>query len=142
MLSTPLVTEEGCQGAIKIYATTPGAFGPSDEHTLAKFADRAAVLVANARAYERASRFSAQFRDTLRDRDLITMAKGFLMGRDGLDEDAAFDRLLSLARAHDRSPAEAAADSRHAAGGVSRPCASCPRSSNSGCSPPVTPAVT
>ncbi|MFI5585685.1 ANTAR domain-containing protein [Amycolatopsis sp. NPDC051758] len=110
VLSTPLVTEDGCQGAIKIYATTPGAFGPSDEHTLAKFADRAAVLVANARAYERASRLSAQFRDTLHDRDLITMAKGFLMGRDGLDEEAAFDRLLSLARAHGRSPAEAAAD--------------------------------
>jgi GAF domain-containing protein len=110
VLSTPLSTEEGCQGAIKVYATTPGAFGPSDEHTLAKFADRAAVLVANARAYERASRFSTQFRDTLRDRDLVTMAKGFLMGRDDLDEDTAFDRLLSLAHAHGRSPAEAAAD--------------------------------
>jgi GAF domain-containing protein len=110
VLTTPLVTEDRCQGAIKIYATTPGAFGPSDEHTLAKFADRAAVLVANARAYERASLLSTQFRHTLRDRDLITMAKGVLMGREGLGEDAAFDRLLSLARAQGRSPAEAAMD--------------------------------
>jgi len=109
VLSVPLVTDEGCHGAIKLYATVPGAFGPSDEHTLTKFAARAAVLVANARAYERANRFSEQFRHTLRERDLITMAKGFLMGRDGLGEDAAFGRLLSLARAGGRSPAEAAA---------------------------------
>ncbi len=110
VLTTPLVTEDGCLGAIKIYATASGAFSRADEATLATFAGRAAVLVANARAYERASRFSERFKDTLRDRDAVTMAKGFLMGRDGVDEDAAFDHLLSLARAGDRSPAEAAAD--------------------------------
>lgn len=107
VLTSPLVTGEGCHGAIKIYATTAGAFGPSDERTLETFAARAAVLVANARAYEGASRFSEQFKRTLRDRDAITLAKGFLMGRDGLDEEAAFDRLLALARG--RTPAEAAA---------------------------------
>ncbi|MEV6828747.1 GAF and ANTAR domain-containing protein [Amycolatopsis sp. NPDC051102] len=109
VVTAPMVTGEGCHGAIKLYATAPGAFGPSDEHALVRFADRAAVLVANARAYERASRFSAQFKETLRDRDLITMAKGFLMGRDGLDEETAFDRLLALARADGGSPAETAA---------------------------------
>lgn len=109
VVTAPMTTAEGCHGAIKIYATAPDAFGPSDERALITFADRAAVLVANARAYERASRFSTQFKDTLRDRDLITMAKGFLMGRDGLGEEAAFDRLLSLSRAHGASPAEAAA---------------------------------
>ncbi|MEV7098349.1 GAF and ANTAR domain-containing protein [Amycolatopsis sp. NPDC051045] len=108
VVTAPMVTEDGCHGAIKIYATAPGAFGPSDERELMTFADRAAVLVANARAYERASRFSERFKDTLRDRDLITMAKGFLMGRDGLGEEAAFDRLLSQARAGGVSPAEAA----------------------------------
>jgi len=109
VVTAPMVTEDGCHGAIKIYATAPGAFGPVDERTLVSFADRAAVLVANARASERAGRFSERFKDTLRDRDLIAMAKGFLMGRDGLGEDVAFDRLLSLARAHGASPAEAAA---------------------------------
>lgn len=108
VLTTPLLTEEGCQGAIKIYSATAGAFGHAEELTLASFAARAATLLANARAYERASRFSERFKDTLRDRDLITMAKGFLMGRDGVDEDTAFDRLLSLARADGLSPAEAA----------------------------------
>lgn len=110
VLTAPMVTEDGCHGAIKIYATGPGAFGLADERTLATFADRAAVLVANARAYERASRFSEQFKLTLRDRDLVTMAKGFLMGRERLGEDAAFDRLLALARAGGHSPAEAAAE--------------------------------
>ncbi|MGW3961377.1 GAF domain-containing protein [Amycolatopsis sp. NPDC005003] len=109
VLTAPMVTEEGCHGAIKVYATAAGAFGPADERALATFADRAAVLVANARAYDRAGRFSERFKDTLHDRDRIAMAKGFLMGRDGLGEDAAFDHLLSLARAHGTSPAEAAA---------------------------------
>lgn len=108
VLTTPLVAEDGCHGAIKVYATTAGAFGPAEERMLGSFAARAATLVANARAYERASRFSERFKHTLRDRDLVTMAKGFLMGRDGLGEDAAFDRLLSLARADGLSPAEAA----------------------------------
>ena len=108
VLTTPLRTEDGCQGAIKIYSTTAGAFGHAEELTLASFAASAAPLLANARAYERANRFSERFKDTLHDRDLITMAKGFLMGRDGLDEDTAFDRLLSLARADGLSPAEAA----------------------------------
>ncbi|MET8849586.1 GAF and ANTAR domain-containing protein [Amycolatopsis sp. NPDC004625] len=109
VVTAPMVTGDGCHGAIKLYATIPRAFGAADERTLVRFADRAAVLVANARAGERAGRFSARFKDTLRDRDLITLAKGFLMGRDGLDEDAAFDRLLALARACGGSPAEAAA---------------------------------
>jgi len=109
VVTAPMVTEDGCHGAIKIYATAPAAFGPVDERALGTFADRAAVLVANARACERAGRFSVQFKDTLRDRDLITMAKGFLMGRDGVGEDAAFDRLLVLARRRGTSPAEAAA---------------------------------
>jgi GAF domain-containing protein len=109
VVTAPMVTEDGCHGAIKIYAMTPGAFGPVDERALVTFADRAAVLVANARAYARASRFSERFKETVRDRDLITMAKGFLMGRDGLGEEAAFDLLLSQARAGGVSPAEAAA---------------------------------
>ncbi|WP_439379433.1 GAF and ANTAR domain-containing protein [Amycolatopsis lexingtonensis] len=111
VLSAPMSTEDGSShGAIKVYATTPGAFGPVDERALVTFAERAAVLVANARAYARAARYSDRFKDTLRDRDRITMAKGFLMGRDGLDEDAAFDRLLALARARGRTPAETAAE--------------------------------
>ncbi|MET9000345.1 GAF and ANTAR domain-containing protein [Amycolatopsis sp. Hca4] len=109
VLSAPMITGDGCHGAIKLYATTPGAFGPVDERAVLSFADRAAALVASARAHERAGRFSERFKETLRDRDLIALAKGFLMGRDGLGEDAAFDRLLSFARADGTSPAEAAA---------------------------------
>jgi len=110
VLSAPMSTEDGCHGAIKVYSTTADAFGPVDERALVTFAERAAVLVANARAYAQAARYSDRFKDTLRDRDHVTMAKGFLMGRDGLDEDAAFDRLLALARARGRTPAETAAE--------------------------------
>ncbi|RSD21412.1 GAF and ANTAR domain-containing protein [Amycolatopsis eburnea] len=110
VLTAPMTTEDGCHGAIKVYATAPGAFGPVDERALVTFAERAAVLVANARAYVRAARYSDRFKETLRDRDRVTTAKGFLMGRDGLDEDTAFDRLLALARARGHTPAETAAE--------------------------------
>lgn len=110
VLSVPLITRDRCHGAIKLYSTTPGAFGPSDEHTLTKLATRAAPLLASARAFEQASRLSEQFKRTIADRDLISMAKGVLMGRDGVDEETAFASLLALSRAGGRHPREVAAE--------------------------------
>ncbi|MEV6643526.1 GAF and ANTAR domain-containing protein [Amycolatopsis sp. NPDC051371] len=109
VLTTPLLAADGCLGAIKIYATTPRAFGPADEHAMAEFATRATVLVAQAREHERASVLSERFRRTLRDRDTITMARGFLMAREGIDQPTASEwLLLSLARAQGRSPVQTA----------------------------------
>jgi GAF domain-containing protein len=110
VLSVPLLTGGECLGAIKVYAREPGAFGAAEKDVLAKFADQAAILVANARARDRADRFSEQFQDTLRERDLINLAKGLLMEREGVDEDTAFAVLLARARAHGYSPATAAAE--------------------------------
>ncbi|MFG1644273.1 GAF and ANTAR domain-containing protein [Amycolatopsis sp. NPDC049252] len=110
VLSAPLVTGDGCHGAIKTYAREPGAFGDAEEDVLSRFAGQVATLVANARAHERADRFSERFRATLRERDLINLAKGLLMQRDGVDEGTAFAVLLASARADGCSPAEAAAD--------------------------------
>ncbi len=111
-LTTPLLTRDGSEGALKIYATTPGAFGPSDEHTLMKFAEDVAPLVANARAHERAGRLSEPFKRTLRERDLITLAKGLIMGRDGVDEQTALELLLSTARANGTTPGETGGGAR------------------------------
>jgi GAF domain-containing protein len=110
VLTVPLLTGDGCLGAIKVYATASDAFGPSDEHSLTKLAAQAEALVAHARAYDRASGSSEEFKRVLRERDAITMARGYLMARDGLGEQAAAERLLALAQASGRTLAETATD--------------------------------
>ena len=59
------------------------------------FSAQAAILVANAQAHERAQRLSDGLRGAVRDRDVVSLAKGVLMARHGIDEDAAFGMLLS-----------------------------------------------
>jgi GAF domain-containing protein len=110
VLSVPLLTGGECEGAIKVYGREPDAFGTAEQTVLAKFAEQAAILVANARARDRADRFSEQFRSTLRERDVLNLAKGLLMEREGVDEDTAFAVLLAKARAHGQSPAATAAE--------------------------------
>ena len=97
-LSAPLVTDDGVLGAIKVYAGPPNAYGERDEHLLTLFAAQAAVLVANVRTLEVAQRVGDELRQAFRSRDLIAMAKGVLMARQGADEDTAFAALTDLAR--------------------------------------------
>jgi GAF domain-containing protein len=99
-MSAPLVAGERPLGAIKVYADDAGAFDDRGEQLLTLFAGQAAVLVANVQTAERAQRFSESLRDAFRSRDLVSMAKGVLMGRDGVGEDVAFRMLLARARDH------------------------------------------
>jgi GAF domain-containing protein len=97
-LSTPLVAGERSLGAIKLYAEQPHAFDAHDEHVLTLVASQAAVLVANVQTAERARRLSDTARDAFRGRDVVSMAKGVLMGREKVTEDVAFRMLLARAR--------------------------------------------
>jgi GAF domain-containing protein len=97
-LSTPLVAGERSLGAIKLYAEQPHAFGAHDEQVLTLVASQAAVLVANVQTAERARRLSDTARDAFRGRDVVSMAKGVLMGREKVTEDVAFRMLLARAR--------------------------------------------
>ena len=101
-LSAPLVAGDQCLGAIKVYSDQPGAYTERDEHVLTMFATQAAVLIANMQSFENAQRLSGQLRDALRSRDVIGMAKGILMGREGLDETDAFAMLASLSQREGR----------------------------------------
>lgn len=109
-MSSPLVVGDGTLGAMKVYADEPGTFDTDSEQRLALFAAQAAVLVANVRAYDRAKRLSEGMRQAMHDRDTISVAKGVLMGRDGLDEDSAL-RLLLARSERDGSTVAAAARS-------------------------------
>jgi GAF domain-containing protein len=95
-LSVPLLVGERCLGAIKVYAVEPGVFGDREERLVSLFAEQAAVLLANVKSYDDVQRFSDRLTAALRDRDAVATAKGVLMGRERLDPDTAFARLVSL----------------------------------------------
>jgi GAF domain-containing protein len=98
-LSAPLLVQNTCVGAVKVYAREAGAFSVRDERLLTLFAAQAGVLLGYVRRAEDTRRTSAAFKETLRSRDVLNLAKGALMEREGVSEDAAFGLLLSLAQA-------------------------------------------
>ncbi|SDF84229.1 ANTAR domain-containing protein [Blastococcus aurantiacus] len=93
-MSAPLVAGDATVGAIKVYADHPAAFDARSMHLLALFSAQAALMVANVQVHDRAKRLSDGMRQAVRDRDLVGMAKGVLMGRHGVDEDGAFRMLV------------------------------------------------
>jgi len=106
-LSTPMVAGSTTVGAVKVYSDRPHAFDDVGRERLALFAAQAALLVANVQTYHRAERLSERMREAVRDRDLVGMAKGVLMGRHAIDEHAALRMLI--ARGADRGVDLAAA---------------------------------
>ncbi len=94
-ISAPLSAGERTLGALKVYATTAGELDGHTEHVVSMFAAQAAVLVANVQSLERARRTSDELRQALAGRDLISTAKGVLMARHGIGEEAALGMLLA-----------------------------------------------
>jgi GAF domain-containing protein len=107
-MSSPMVVGDRCLGALKVYADEPHAFDAHGEQLLALFSTQASVLVANVQSYDRAKRLSDGMRQAVQDRDVISMAKGVLMGRSAIDEDSAFGVLLARAEQDGTTVAEAA----------------------------------
>ncbi|QGQ18819.1 GAF domain-containing protein [Cellulomonas sp. JZ18] len=109
-LSAPLVAADSAVGAIKLYAAGESAFTVEEEATTAMFAAQAGVLLAAAEGFRRGGDLGADLREVLRRRDLVARATGFLMGQDGVSEDAAFTHLLALARRDQRGVHDTAAE--------------------------------
>jgi GAF domain-containing protein len=97
-LSAPMLAGGVALGAIKVYGEQPASFEGRAEDLLVRFASQAAVLLANAQAFESAQELSEGLKEALRTRDVIATAKGILMGRDGLDEETAFSMLVSASQ--------------------------------------------
>lgn len=96
-LSSPMVAGDAAPGAIKVYADAPGVFDDHDEYILSMFAAQAAVLIANLQSYEAGRTLSDDLKAALRGREVIALAKGILIGRDGANEGTALTTLARLA---------------------------------------------
>ena len=107
-MSAPLVAGDEAVGAITVYSSRTRAFTEHDEGTLVLLAAQAAILLDGFRAVDRAGRLSDEVRSALRRRDVVNLAKGVVMGRDGTTEDAAFAYLVSLSNRDHRPVHEVA----------------------------------
>ncbi|WP_138846305.1 GAF and ANTAR domain-containing protein [Rhodococcus pyridinivorans] len=93
-LSVPLQYGGRRLGALKVYSDRPHAYTSDSEEILGRFAEQAAILVANMHLLFAAETLDERLRRALRDRDLIATAKGIVMLRENLGADRAVQRLL------------------------------------------------
>jgi GAF domain-containing protein len=107
-MSAPLVAGDNALGAMKIYADRPGAFDAHAERRLTMFAAQAAVLLANSRSLDATRRYSEELVEALRVRDVISTAKGIVMAKESVGEDAAIALLTARAQRSSRSLRETA----------------------------------
>ncbi len=110
VMSAALVAGDDSLGAIKVYADVSHAFDEHSEQLLTLFAAQAAMLVAHMRTVDRTKRLSDGLRQAIRSRDTVSVAKGVLMARHGVDEDTAFGMLLARCEQDGTTVAEAAFD--------------------------------
>jgi GAF domain-containing protein len=97
-MSAPLLAGNSAVGAIKVYSDRTRVFDEHDERRLVMFAGPAAVLLANIQSYDDARRLGDHLKEALGTRDVIGMAKGILMARDGVDDKRAFAMLVSVSQ--------------------------------------------
>jgi anti-anti-sigma factor len=97
ILSSPLKAFAQPVGALNIYSRGAKVFDRKAQETAAVFAQRASVILSDARVDVSETQMAIRFQEALRSRDVIALAKGVIMEREGVDEDAAFTALLRLA---------------------------------------------
>ncbi|AHD22912.1 hypothetical protein Y013_20905 [Rhodococcus pyridinivorans SB3094] len=95
-LSVPLQYAGEIMGALKVYSTRPRVYTADSEDILGRFAEQAAILLANMHTLTEAEALNERLLRALRDRDLIATAKGIVMLRENIDADRAVQRLLEL----------------------------------------------
>lgn len=92
-VSAPVMVRDQAIGAIKAYSDMPSHYTDRDERTLSLLASQAAVVLMNVVEYSEATSTINQLKEAIGTRDVIGMAKGILMEREGVTDERAFDML-------------------------------------------------
>jgi anti-anti-sigma factor len=98
ILSTPLVGVDGPIGALNVYSRTIGAFAVHEKEWADQFASEAAAVVSSAQLKPPVQELSSQIRRALVSREVIALAQGMVMQRDGTSPEAAHAVLMQLSR--------------------------------------------
>jgi anti-anti-sigma factor len=96
ILSSPLRACEEPVGALNIYSRTAETFEIKDQEMAAVFAQQASDILSDAHAGVSDAEMRDRFQEALRSREVISLAKGIVMERYGLDEENAFIAILRL----------------------------------------------
>ena len=102
ILSTPLVSADRPLGALNVYSRTVGAFAVHEMEWADQFAAEAAAVLSTARVDESVHGLSAQIRAALHSREVIALAQGMVMQRDGVGPSVAHTTLMETSRATGR----------------------------------------
>lgn len=100
-MSVPVISGGQSVGALNFYARQEGAFDDDAEALGTAFADQAAIVIGNARAYWDAKALAEQLTQALQTRVVIEQAKGLLMAT-GLTSAQAFDLLRRASQRENR----------------------------------------
>jgi GAF domain-containing protein len=107
-LSLPLTTGSGTIGSLNLYSDCPESFGPTDHEIALLIASRAAVGLANAELFLKATTVGEQLREALISRDVIGQAKGIIMATEGCCDEEAFRMLVTASQHSNRKLREIA----------------------------------
>jgi anti-anti-sigma factor len=99
ILSSPLTAFGRPVGALNIYSRTAETFEVGDQQEAAAFAEKASVILSDAQAGVSDNDMAIRFQEALRSREVISLAKGIIMEREGIDAIEAFSKLLQLSLA-------------------------------------------
>ncbi len=93
VLSTPLGVAGRTVGSLNLYSREGRVFADGDVDAAQVFADRAAIVLANATAYANTAATNHHLQVALEHARIIGRAQGVIMARENCDSDAAFDTL-------------------------------------------------
>jgi len=101
VVSTALIAEKECIGALKVYSAAPAAYTDTTGSMLEQFAAAAATLLSHVQTSELPQRINESLQTSLHSRDLINRACGVLMERHALGHEEALQALMLQARKAD-----------------------------------------
>ena len=99
ILSSPLMAIGEPVGALNIYSRTAETFDIKDQKAAAVVAQKASTILSDASAGVSDTQMATRFQEALRSREVVSLAKGIIMARDGSDAVEAFGTLLHLSLA-------------------------------------------
>ena len=97
-LVAPLVANDLAVGSLTLFAPSASPFADRDAEDLARFAEQAAVVLANARSYWATHDLTVGLQAALDSRAVIDMAKGKLMAQNDIGPDDAFALLVKASQ--------------------------------------------
>jgi anti-anti-sigma factor len=110
ILSSPLLAQDRPVGALNIYSRAATAFHPDDQQLASTFATEASGILTEAGVDVADEDLTRRLAEAERTRQVITLAQGALMEREGVGEDRAYTLIREFSRRSSRPLRERAED--------------------------------